>query len=86
MSKERFFAEARWPRGPDAQPVLEVDPGAKRITAHAAATGATIVSFDYGAAVAANQPNHGHLDTLAIMEASILEMPFKTRPPEWGTA
>ena len=49
ISEDRFFAETRWPRDLKGQLVLEAGCGAGRFTAHASATGATVISFDYTA-------------------------------------
>jgi len=77
ISEERFFKETRWPRRLDGEVILEAGSGSGRFTEHAAATGATVISFDYSHAVEANYRNNGHLPNLLIVQASIYEMPFR---------
>jgi SAM-dependent methyltransferase len=69
--------ETRWPRDLPGQLVLEAGSGSGRFTEHAAATGATVVSFDYSGAVEANFRNNGHLENVLILQASIYQMPFR---------
>jgi len=77
ISETRFFAATGWPRRMDGELLLEAGSGSGRFTVVAAATNATVVSFDYSAAVEANYRNNGHLPNVLIVQASILEMPFR---------
>src|SRR5262249_5869165 len=54
ISKTRFFEATRWPSFLPGQTILEVGSGSGRFTAHAAATGAMVVSIDISNAVESN--------------------------------
>jgi SAM-dependent methyltransferase len=76
-SRERFAAETRWPEDLRGQLVLEAGCGAGRFTAHAARTGATVISFDYSTAVEAAHRNHAHLDNVTFLQADIHQLPLR---------
>lgn len=76
VSEQRFFRVTGWPRSMPGQLILEAGSGSGRFTEHAAATGATVVSFDFSHAVEANYRNNGHFDNVLIVQASIFSMPF----------
>jgi len=75
-SRDRFVAETRWPDDLSGQLVLEAGCGAGRFTAHAARTGATIVSFDYSSAVEAASRTNAHLDNVTFLQADIHHVPL----------
>ncbi|WP_187775774.1 class I SAM-dependent methyltransferase [Luteimonas suaedae] len=58
------------------QLVLEAGSGAGRFTEVLLAHGATVDSFDYSGAVAANATNNGKNSGLSIVQADIRRMPF----------
>jgi SAM-dependent methyltransferase len=78
-SRDRFARETRWPADLRGQLVLEAGCGAGRFTAHAAQSGATVVSFDYSTAVEAASRTNAHLDNVTFLQADIHHVPL---PPE----
>lgn len=58
------------------QLVLEAGSGAGRFTELLLANGATVDSFDYSGAVAANAANNGAHPNLSLVQADIRRMPF----------
>lgn len=76
LSRRRFFEESRWPTKLEDEVVLEAGCGAGRFTAHAASTGALVVSFDFSRAVEANYRSNGALPNVLIVQADIYNMPF----------
>lgn len=60
----------------DGQLVLEAGSGAGRFTELLLAHGATVDSFDYSGAVAANAANNGAHPALSLVQADIRRMPF----------
>ncbi len=79
ISRQRFFAQTRWPQDLSGELVLEAGCGAGRFTEHAAATGATVISLDLSLAVEANYTNNGRRDNVLIVQGSIFDMPFKKK-------
>ena len=79
ISEERFFKETKWPRTLTGEVILEVGCGAGRFTEQALKTGATTVALDYSTAVDANYRSHGHHENALIVQASVYEMPFKSK-------
>jgi ubiquinone/menaquinone biosynthesis C-methylase UbiE/uncharacterized protein YbaR (Trm112 family) len=77
VSEQRFFEQTRWPRDLAGQTVLEVGSGSGRFTEQAAATGATVVSFDYSYAVDANYASNGARPNVLIVQADVFAMPFR---------
>lgn len=75
-SQKRFAEETRWPADLRGQLVLEAGCGAGRFTAHAARTGATVVSFDYSTAVEAARKTNAHLDNVTFLQADIHHVPL----------
>ncbi len=75
-SRDRFDAETRWPADLRGQIVLEAGCGAGRFTAHAARSGATVVSFDYSTAVEAASRTNAHLDNVTFLQADIYHPPL----------
>jgi ubiquinone/menaquinone biosynthesis C-methylase UbiE len=78
LSGERLFAETLWQKGGHkGERILEVGSGAGRFTAEIlASTQAELVSLDYSNAVEANYSNNCPNPRLALLQASIYEMPF----------
>ena len=79
ISRQRFFAQTRWPQNLSGEFVLEAGCGAGRFTEHAVATGATVISLDLSLAVEANYANNGRRDNVLIVQGSIFDMPFKKK-------
>jgi SAM-dependent methyltransferase/uncharacterized protein YbaR (Trm112 family) len=77
LSERRFFDQTHWPRDLSGQVVLEVGSGSGRFTEQAAATGATVVSFDYSYAVDANQNSNGRHPNVLVVQADVFAMPFR---------
>ncbi|MBN1126554.1 MAG: methyltransferase domain-containing protein [Sedimentisphaerales bacterium] len=77
LSRQRFEQETRWPQKLHGEFILEAGCGAGRFTSCAAETGATVVSFDYSAAVEANYRMNGHRENVLIVQADIYQMPFQ---------
>lgn len=77
VSRQRFFAETRWPARLDGQLILEVGSGAGRFTEPAAATGAFVVSLDYSNAVEANYRSNGDQPNVLIVQGDVYRMPFR---------
>jgi SAM-dependent methyltransferase len=75
-SRERFESETGWPSDLRGQLVLEAGCGAGRFTAHAARTGATVVSFDYSTAVEAASRTNANLDNVTFLQADIHHVPL----------
>lgn len=72
------FDETGWaPEEMKGQLVLEAGCGAGRFTRLMAEAGATLVSFDYSAAVDACAENNDRFPNLTLMQADIFDMPFK---------
>jgi SAM-dependent methyltransferase len=57
--------------------IIEAGSGAGRFTAIAAATGATVLSLDYSAAVDANYLSNGERSNVLIVQGDIYKMPFR---------
>ena len=79
ISETRFFTETKWPRHLPGEYILEVGCGAGRFTAHAASTGALLVSMDYSSAVDANFAQNGRLANVVMVQADIYHPPVKKR-------
>jgi len=62
--------------GLDGKLVLEAGSGAGRFTEVLLAHGATVDSFDYSGAIAANSANNGDHPRLCLVQADIRSMPF----------
>jgi SAM-dependent methyltransferase len=77
VSRQRLFAETRWPEQMPGQKILEVGSGAGRFTEPLSTTGATILSLDYSSAVEANALSNACKSNVAIGQASIYEMPIR---------
>lgn len=77
LSETRFFEATQWPRDLTGEIILECGSGSGRFTEWALSTGATVVSFDYSAAVEANFQSNGDNPRLLLVQASIYEMPFE---------
>lgn len=74
---ERFAKETRWGADLSGTIMLEAGCGAGTFTPFAAATGATVVSFDLSQGVEANYRRSGHLDNVLIVQADIFSIPVK---------
>lgn len=57
--------------------VLEVGCGSGRFTEQASATGATVISMDYSAAVDANYASNGRRENVIIVQGDLYRMPFR---------
>lgn len=77
LSRERFNKETKFGNELRGEVILEAGSGSGRFTEIACETGATIVSFDYSSAVETNYRSNGHRDNVLIVQANILEMPFR---------
>jgi SAM-dependent methyltransferase len=77
VSKIRFEKETKWTFELQNEVIIEAGCGSGRFTEYAVNTKAMVISFDYSTAVKANYQSNGHYDNLLIVQASILEMPFK---------
>jgi SAM-dependent methyltransferase len=78
ISQTRFREETKWPNVLRGEYVLEVGCGSGRFTAHAADTGATIVSFDNSSAVEANYMMNENRSNVLIIQADIYRLPLPT--------
>ncbi|MEO7191065.1 MAG: class I SAM-dependent methyltransferase [Vicinamibacterales bacterium] len=76
-SRDRFRKETRWSHDLRGQLILEAGCGAGRFTAHAASTGARVVSFDYSSAVEAAKRNHDQLENVEFLQADIHRLPLR---------
>lgn len=74
---ERFKNETKWPDDLTGALVLEAGCGAGTFTPFAAATGATVVSFDLSRGVEANYERSGHLENVLIVQADIFSIPVR---------
>lgn len=74
---ERFTKETRWGTDLQGSLMLEAGCGAGTFTPFAAATGATVVSFDLSQGVEANYRRSGHLDNVLIVQADIFSIPVR---------
>ena len=79
LSQQRFAAQTQWPRDLTGELVLEVGSGSGRFTAHAADTGAVVVSMDYSVAVDANHAANGRRPNVLIVQGDLYQMPFRRR-------
>jgi SAM-dependent methyltransferase len=77
LSAHRFFDEAGFPRDLTGQVIVEAGSGSGRFTEQALSTGATVLSFDYSAAVEANYASNGAHPNLLLAQADIYRMPFR---------
>lgn len=77
ISATRFREQTRWPERLDGETILEVGSGAGRFTEVAAASGATVVSFDFSDAIEANYDNNGHRDNVLLVQADVYRVPFR---------
>ena len=75
--KTRFSKETKWGEKLDGRLMLEAGCGAGTFTPFAAATGATVLSFDLSTGVEANYSRSGHLDNVLIVQADIFSIPTK---------
>ena len=78
ISRDRFFEYTQWPRDLRGQLILEAGSGSGRFTEVLLDAGATVVSFDYSAAVVANRQNNGDAtDRLTLFRGDIRAIPFE---------
>jgi SAM-dependent methyltransferase len=77
LSQRRFFEETRWPADLSGEVIIEAGSGSGRFTEHAASTGATVLSFDYSAAVESNYVSNGWRENVLIVQADIYRIPFQ---------
>jgi SAM-dependent methyltransferase len=77
ITRDRFFANTRWPEDLSGQRILEVGSGAGRFTQIALDAGAEVYSIDYSNAVDANLGNNGPHERLHLYQASVYELPFQ---------
>lgn len=76
VSETRFFEESRWDRDLQGHVVLEVGSGSGRFTEHAVATGATVISVEYSAAVEANYATNGQQQNLLLIQGDLYRLPL----------
>lgn len=76
LTEDRFFHQSRWPRHLDGEMIIEAGSGAGRFTTVAAATGATILSFDYSEAADVNFEINGDRENVLIVQADVYRIPF----------
>jgi SAM-dependent methyltransferase len=74
--QERFEKETGWGQDLTGRFILEAGCGPGAFTGHALATGATVVSFDYGGSVDVNYAANGGNPKLLIIQADIFAMPL----------
>jgi SAM-dependent methyltransferase len=79
LSRDRFFAQTRWPRDLKGEVVVEAGAGAGRFTPHAASTGATVIAADYSSAIDAARRNNAHLGNVHFLQADARRLPLKRR-------
>ena len=72
----RFAKETAWPSDLSGETILEAGCGPGAFTTHALATGATVVSFDFGGSVDINRAKNGTHPNLLVVQADIFAMPF----------
>lgn len=77
LSRRRFLEETGWPPDLSGELIIEAGSGSGRFTEHAAATGATVLSFDYSSAVEANYASNGKRHNVLIVQADLFQMPFR---------
>jgi len=77
LSEDRVFKITKWPRDMRDEVILEAGSGSGRFTEHLLGTGATVVSFDYSVAVAANYQSNGANENLLLVQADMYQMPFE---------
>lgn len=73
--RERFSKETKWGTDLQGLTILEAGCGSGAFTPFAAATGATVISFDLSSGVYANYERVGHLDNVLIVQANIFSIP-----------
>ncbi len=76
-TSERFAEVTGWDDCLEGETILEAGSGSGRFTREALDTGATVVSFDYSAAVDANFRSNGSNPRLLLVQADVFSMPFK---------
>jgi SAM-dependent methyltransferase len=77
LTRDRYFRETGWPdTGLDGELMLEAGCGAGRFTRILAATGASLLSFDYSSAVDVSAEQNGHFPNVAFAQADIFDLPF----------
>ena len=78
ISRDRFRATTDWePNSMKGKLILDCGCGGGRFAEQALATGATVVAFDYSAAIDVAKQNLGDNERLHLAQVSILEMPFR---------
>jgi 2-polyprenyl-3-methyl-5-hydroxy-6-metoxy-1,4-benzoquinol methylase len=76
LSQKRLLDAAGWPADLSGQLILEADCGAGRFTECLLKTGATVVSFDYSAAVDSNARNNAHSERLFLFQGDMRNLPL----------
>jgi SAM-dependent methyltransferase len=79
LYRDRFFRATRWPERMDGELICEAGCGPGAFTEIAAATGATVVSFDLSSAVEVDFRENGANPDLLIVQADLLHPPVKPR-------
>ena len=77
ISEQRFKGETRWPTDLAGELILEAGCGMGRFTAHAAATGAELISIDYSSAIDAARRNNAGRSNVHFVQADIYKLPFR---------
>jgi len=76
ISRQRLFHVTGWSEDLAGQCVLEAGSGAGRFTEILLQTGAQVFSFDYSAAVEANQRNNGASQRLRLFQGDLRKIPL----------
>jgi ubiquinone/menaquinone biosynthesis C-methylase UbiE/uncharacterized protein YbaR (Trm112 family) len=76
-SRNRLWTDTRWPQDMHGQVIVEAGCGAGRFTEHLAASGATIISFDYSNAVEVNHANNRAHANVHFLQGDMYNLPFK---------
>lgn len=77
ISRNRVFEVTRWKPDLRGECILEAGSGAGRFTEVLLGTGAEVVSFDYSAAVDANNKNNGSNRNLNLFQGDIFNIPLE---------
>ena len=76
-SAVRFRNETRWCERLDGEVIVEAGCGSGRFTEHAAATGATVISFDYSDAIDVNRRANARFPNVHFLQADIHRIPLR---------
>jgi 2-polyprenyl-3-methyl-5-hydroxy-6-metoxy-1,4-benzoquinol methylase len=77
QSRRRLFEESGWPMDMRGERILEAGSGMGRFTEVLASTGAEVCTFDYSAAIEANEGNNARFPNISFAQADIYEPPYE---------